>query len=143
MDERRERPFLDTNVLFSGLAGSGSPPARILEHHAQGRLVIVISRQILDELVGAVQRKKPSLLPQVGVFFANAPPEMCTDPTPAEVRVAERCINPKDAPILAAAIKSGATCLVSGNTRHFTEEAARCAGITNFTPSEYSMTLVL
>jgi len=47
------------------------------------------------------------------------------------------CINAKDAPILAAAIGSGADCVVSGNTRHFTQDAARCAGIAIYTPAAF------
>ena len=143
MVDARERPFLDTNVLFSGLVGSGSPPAQILDRHAQGLLLVVVSRQVVNELVGAIKRKTPSSLARVEVFLASASTEVVPDPTPAEVRAVERCINPKDAPILAAAIKSGADCLVSGNTRHFTQDVAECAGITIYTPAAYLLTLIL
>jgi hypothetical protein len=53
----------------------------------------------------------------------------------------EHCINAKDAPILAAAVACGADCIVSGNTRHFNQEAAECAGIAIFTPAAYLKTL--
>ncbi|MBI2911701.1 MAG: hypothetical protein HYY05_06125 [Chloroflexi bacterium] len=40
-------------------------------------------------------------------------------------------------PILAAAVASGAGCLVSGNTRHFTPQVSGCAGIDIYTPAAY------
>jgi predicted nucleic acid-binding protein len=140
VEPRRPRPFVDTNVLFSGLYGPGSP-ALILAWHARGELTIVVSRQVLDELVRTIRRKRPAILSPLRTFLANAPPEVTADPGPDEVRAAEQCINARDAPILAAAVKSGADCLVSGNTRHFTPEAGRRAGITIMTPAEYLASL--
>lgn len=136
MAQPRPRPFLDTNVFFSGLLRPG-PPAAILEHHAAGAITAVISRQVLAELVRTIQRKHPAILPLLGVFLTNTPPEICDDPSAEEVENAGHCIHAKDAPILAAALKSRVDCLVSGNTRHFTPEAARCAGITILTPAAY------
>jgi len=46
-------------------------------------------------------------------------------------------INAADASILAAAVRGGADCLVSGNTRHFTAEVGRKAGIEILTPTAY------
>jgi predicted nucleic acid-binding protein len=132
----RSRPFLDTNVLFSGLHRPGLP-STILELHAGGEIGIVISRQVLEELVRTIRRKHPAILPLVGVFLTSTPPEICDDPSPADVQEAARCINAKDAPILAAALRTRADCLVSGNTRHFTPEVSRCAGISILTPAVY------
>lgn len=143
MASNRERPFLDTNVMFSGLSGWNAPPARIVERHAEGDLVIVVSRFALDELERVIRRKRPRTLPVFQAFLRETPPEIADDPSPDEVRAAERCINAKDAPILAAAVKSGASCVVSGNTRHFTQDVAGCAGIAIFTPAAYLATLVL
>jgi predicted nucleic acid-binding protein len=133
----KPRPFLDTNVLFSGLYRAGGPPATILERHAQGRLAAVISRQVLEELVSTIRAKKPDLLLLLQTFLTNAPPEVCADPLPAEVRRVSAFINATDAPILAAAIKCGADCLVTGNTRHFTAQVARQANLAIFTPAAY------
>jgi predicted nucleic acid-binding protein len=136
MERPKPRPFLDTNVLFSGLYGSG-PPATILERHAAGEIAIIISRQVLEELVRTIQLKHPLVLPMLGVFLMTTPPEICDDPSMEQVRTIERCINPTDAPILAAALSSQSDCVVSGNTRHFTPDAARCAGIRILTPAAF------
>lgn len=141
MARTRPRPFLDTNVFFSGLYRADSPPAAILEHHAKGKINIIVSRQVLEELVTTIRTKKPNLLPRLQTFLTNAPPEICMDPTLKEVQRIGRFINPADAPILAAAIKTRADCLITGNTRHFTEQVAKAARVTIFTPSQFLSSL--
>lgn len=137
MARAKPRTFLDTNVLFSGLYRPDSPPAAILEHHITGRISIVFSQQVLEELVATIREKRPDLLALLQTLLTNAPPEICADPTPAEVRRAAHWINLDDAPILAAALNAGADCLVTGNTRHFTQAVADSAGIPNMTPAGY------
>ena len=136
-----ERPFLDTNVLFSGLYNTIGPPAAILDFHVQRRLRIVISMQLLDELVRTIERKKPELLPRLTALLTNAPPELVDDPSDEQVQRVSSYINLTDAPILAVALSSGADCIVTGNTRHFTQEVARQAKIAIFTPAAYLATL--
>ena len=137
MTEAKSRPFVDTNVFFSAFYRPGSPPEVILTRHVEATITIVISRQILEEIVSVIREKKPDLLNSLQRFLTNAPPEIYPDPTSDEVRQAIEWINPADAPILAAARKCRADCLISGNTRHFTKEAGRNAGIDIFTPAEY------
>lgn len=100
----------------------------------EGSLTAVISYRVLEELVGAIKAKKPEPLPLLRTFLTHVPPELCADPTADEVEEARRWINAADAPILAAARRSGADCIVTGNT---TPTAARRAGITILTPSQY------
>jgi len=88
-------------------------------------------------LVGTIKTKKPELLPLLYTFLTHAPPELCVDPTLLEVEEASRWINPTDAPILAAARTSGADCIVTGNTRHFTPNVAARSGIRIVTPAQY------
>jgi predicted nucleic acid-binding protein len=44
MAKAKPRPFVDTNVLFSGLYSPSGAPATILERHVRGDLTMVISR---------------------------------------------------------------------------------------------------
>lgn len=135
------RPFLDTNVLFSGLYSRAGPPAAILNLHATGRLTAVVSQHVLGELVRAINTKQQRLIPLLHMFLAVTPPEVCADPAPHVVARVRPLINPTDALILAAAIESGADCLVTGNTRHFTAEVSEGAGIAILTPAAYVSTL--
>ena len=50
------RVVLDTNVLVSGLAYPGSVPGRIVGVWRQGRLDVVLSRYILDEMTRVLPR---------------------------------------------------------------------------------------
>lgn len=137
----KPRPFLDTNVLFSGLYSRTGPPAAILNLHATGRLTAVVSQHVLGELVRAINTKQRRLLPLLHMFLAATPPEVCPDPAPHVVARVRPLINAADALILAAAIESGADCLVTGNTRHFTAEVSEKAGIAILTPAAYVSTL--
>ena len=139
----KPRPFLDTNVLFSGLYSHTGPPAAILRLHATGRLTAVVSQHVLSELVRAIDTKQRRLIPLLHTFLAVNPPEVCADPAPHVVTRVRPLINPTDALILAAAIESGADCLVTGNTRHFTAEVSEKAGIAILTPAAYMRTLTL
>lgn len=132
-----KRPFIDTNILFSGFYNPSNPPGRLLTAHAEGRITIVLSSQILEELVRTIRAKKPDLLPALQRFLTAVPPELCADPTVDAVRQARTWINANDAPILAAAMASGADCLVTGNTRHFTPEVARRARIRIVSAADY------
>lgn len=65
MARGRPRPFLDTNVIVSGLYTPNGHAAAILDQHVQGRLVIVISRQVLEELSKTLTTKRPDLIPML------------------------------------------------------------------------------
>ncbi|TAK36650.1 MAG: hypothetical protein EPO21_01925 [Chloroflexota bacterium] len=70
-------------------------------------------------------------------FLTAAPPEVIPDPNARAVHRLLSVINPTDAPILVAAIESGADCLVTGNSRHFTPAVATSVGFPIFSPAEY------
>jgi predicted nucleic acid-binding protein len=136
------RPFVDTNVLFSGFYNPRSTPGQILDAHVRAQIAIVISRQVLDELVRTVHTKRPSLLLPLRQFLTVTPPEICPDPSDEANELALALIHWKDAPILAAMIISGADCLVTGNSRHFTADVARQAGIRIVSPADYVSALM-
>lgn len=133
----KPRPFLDSNVLFSAFYRPDSAPGTLLRRHAQGQISIVVSAVVLEEASRNVQLKQFARFPRLQAFLRETPPEIAPVPSAAAIQAVEHCINAKDAPILAAAIGSGADCVVSGNTRHFTQAAAECAGIAIFTPVDY------
>ncbi len=97
---------------------------------------MVICEWVFGELVRAFRNKAPQLIPRLDAWIALRPPEVMPDPTPAELQRTLSLINPADAVILAAALLSGADCLVTGNTRDFTPAVA-AAGLRILTPAEY------
>jgi bifunctional DNA-binding transcriptional regulator/antitoxin component of YhaV-PrlF toxin-antitoxin module len=52
---------------------------------AHGEIRIVISRQVMEELIGVIRRKQPDPLPVLDRLLTGARPEVCADPTPKEI----------------------------------------------------------
>ncbi|MBC7248603.1 MAG: PIN domain-containing protein [Actinobacteria bacterium] len=121
------RAFLDSNVFFSGFYSRKGAPGKILEEAAGGSFRVVVSRQVLDEVVRTLAEKLPGALPFLNAFLVNIPLEVCTDPGPGEVGAWEKVVGRDDAPIAAAAHAADVDLLVSGD-RHFLEARSRAAG---------------
>jgi len=112
------RVFLDSNVIFSGLHSSSGAPGAILEYFTEGKLEVVISQQVLEEVVRTVKEKLPEALPTLRRLLMSAPPEVSNDPAIEEVTPWARLMNTEDAAILAAAIAAQPDCLITGD-KHF------------------------
>ncbi len=139
---KKPRIFLDANVIFSALYSLKGAPNAILEAYLDGRLGVVVSRQVLEEIISNIHKKRPDLLPRLYFFLEQAPFEIQPDPSVEEVAQWAKVINPPDAPILAAAIAAGSDFLVTGNTTHFTPEVARKAKLCILTPAQFIQHLV-
>lgn len=119
----RRRVFLDSNVIFSGLYSSHGEPGVILERFIEGRLAVVISQQVLEEVVRTVNEKLPEALPALHRLLVGAPPEIVSDPVPQEVAGYADVLSLGDAAILAAAIAAQPDYLVTGD-KHFLDSPA-------------------
>ena len=138
MPEPKPRIFLDSNVIFSGLYSSRGAPAVILERFIEGRLMMVVSQQVLDEVIRTIKEKIPEALPALRRLLVNAPPEVRKDPTPDEAKRWSGLLDIGDAAILAAAVSAKPDYFVTGD-RHFTEnpEIAERAGLEIVTPAQF------
>lgn len=137
MTKLKLRGFLDSNVIFSGLYSSQKAPGKILEYFIQGRIRVVISQQVLEEIVRVMKEKLPGALPFLNQLLMNSPPEIITDALPAEVKRWSRLLQIGDAAILAAAISARPDYFVTGdnhflNNRGMVEET----GLHIITPTE-------
>lgn len=141
MSQADGRPFLDANILFSGLDRPLGNPGRILGAHAEGRIHGVFTPYLLQEVFGVMERIRPTLTPLLHRFLDASPFEIWPDPDASDVQLARAWINRADAPILAAVIASRADCLVTGNVRDFTHRVARNADVRILTPAEYVASL--
>ena len=133
------RVFLDTNVLFSGFYSEGGPPGEILNLYVRGEITVVVSRQVLEELVVAIREKLPLAISALERLLTGVPPEVVADPPVAESDRARGVINAADAPILAAAMVARPDVFVTGNTRYFLDnpEVARVSGLRIMTPARF------
>jgi putative PIN family toxin of toxin-antitoxin system len=132
----RPRVFLDTNVLVSGLYSQSGPPAEILRLHAHGRIRIILSRQVLEELVATMEAKLPAALPALRTFLVNAPPEVVPDPSADEIQRFAPHVNRSDAPLLAAAVMASVDYFATGDSAFLREARRLETSVALVTPRE-------
>lgn len=111
---------LDTNVVVSGLIAPFGPPADIVRLLAAGAIRVGYDARILGEYREVLSRpafriaaeRVEALIDQVraeGVLVTAHP-------------LPRHLPDPDDDVFLAVALAAGATCLVTGNLRHFPEQ---------------------
>jgi len=105
----------DTNILFSSLLLPGSRPAKALFYIIE-RHTLVLCDYIISELRSVVSRKRPDLLADVDLFITKLPYELTTAP----LQPGKLISDPKDNPILNAAIIADVDIIISGD-KHFLE----------------------
>lgn len=128
------RVFLDSNVLISALIGSPeSAPVILVDWLAGGQLgQLLTSKHNLTEVERNLRQPLPDALPIWQEFIARSGVQVVSGTAP-------RCkgINPKDAAIVGAALRRGATHFVTGDKRLLAEiRKARLAQLTAVTPRE-------
>jgi len=135
------RIFADANVLIAG-AGSATGASRIVLTLAEvGLYRLVVSRQVLDEADRNLRKKLPQSLPVFASLLASVEPEIASEAPEPVVRAWAAIIDPKDAPILAAAIAASVDRLLTLNTKDFTAQVAHAAGLMIQTPGDFVQAL--
>lgn len=124
----RLRICLDADALFAGAASSTGASHVILQLGELGIIEVAVPVQALDEAERNLRAKLPSALPALRTLA-----ELCTTPIPmVSPRAAARLArageaDPKDAPILAAALAAGCRWLVTFNLRDYRTDRLRVA----------------
>jgi len=113
------RVFLDTSALLAGLISSKGAAREVLSGGEMRVFEILVSSQVLLEADRNIEKKFPRLLMEYRDYMRSCEPTLVADPTPAQVKAAVPMVGEDDAPILAAALQSGAQFLITWNTRHF------------------------
>ena len=107
------RIFIDTSVLFSAIFSSNGYARDLLHLAGEGKVTLVLSRDVLNETERNLLKKSPGKIPLFTTLIAVLEPEIIEDLTAQEVAVAAEYTALKDAPIVAAAIKSRVDYLVT------------------------------
>jgi len=138
----RPRVFLDSNVIFSGLYSPEGAPGVILEHFVKGSIRVVVSQQVLEEVVRTIRAKLPIAIPALRRLLVSVPPEVVADPELQETERWMRKLPLGDATILAAAIGAQPDYFVTGD-KHFTEDTgiAEEAGLHILAPADFLRSL--
>ena len=111
--------FLDTSALIAGIASSKGSARAVLQLAEMGLIDIVVSQQIIIEADRNIEAKLPEMVNEFREYIQLLSPLLIEDPSPDEVRRYSSIINPEDAPILAAAVSSGANFLLTWDKKHF------------------------
>lgn len=109
--------FLDASALFAAALSSTGGSRELLHLGFLGKLRLVISPFVVEETRRNLALKAPAALPALEVFLAAAPLTV-VDPTLSDVQAAAQFTEPKDAPVVAAAVASGASYLASFDRAH-------------------------
>ena len=102
--------LVDTNILLSSMWFKDSRVARALLHVANNHDLILCDRNIM-EMREVIRRKTPDVLADAEVFIAKLPYRLI----PVVPEVVEKIRDPKDQPILNAAIAHGVDVILTGD----------------------------
>lgn len=109
---------LDTNTLVSGTLWSG-PPSRLLDAVEAGRATLVLSAALLAEFGGVVERDKlASRLAQCNTTPAKLVARLAQQAelvSPGPLPLPPSLRDPRDLPVLAAALAAQADAIVTGD----------------------------
>jgi len=116
----KPRVFVDADVLFAGAASPNEHSASlVILRMAEITLIEAItSQQVITEAERNLQEKIPAALPAFQLLVSRCL-KVVPDPTIAEIEALDRSADPKDLPILAAAVREGCAYLVTHNVRHY------------------------
>lgn len=113
---------LDADVVIAGLFSTTGASHAILVLAEIGLLRTVVPEAVVIEVRRNVKGKLPEALPAWEAFLKSGFVTVHR-PHAADLRAAAPFAHAKDAPVMAAALGSGSTLLVTHNTRHFTSTA--------------------
>jgi len=131
------RLFLDASVLFSAALSDSGGARRIMELGYDGQVELVVSDFVIEEARRNLAAKAPSALPAFETFVLAAP-FVVVEATRAQVVAMARHTVLKDAPVVAAAKRARAKCLVSLDRKHLVGNRALedSAGFPIVTPGD-------
>jgi putative PIN family toxin of toxin-antitoxin system len=105
--------LVDTNVLISALLWPQSKPAMALFHVLRHQ-ELVLCHQNIEEMRDVIGRKAPQALTDCDVFLAELAFDLVAVPECSNRLISD----PKDQPILSAALQSGVAIIITGD-KHF------------------------
>ena len=130
--------FVDADVIF---AGAAAPTEHGASHVVlrMGEITLidcVSSEQAVKEVERNLAEKIPEKLPDFHLLVSRSL-RIIDDPQPDDLAVYEGQADPKDLPILVAALKEGCSYLLTFNVRHFAPNSPK---ITVQPPSGFLLT---
>jgi len=132
--------FLDSSVLVAASASKTGASAFVLGYCRRKKVLGYTSLDALGEAKkNVVLKLEPLAQNRFAFFLKHANILLVEDPSVEETAKCEKVINAKDAPILAAAVKSPASFLLTLDRKHFLkpEVMAFAKSLKILTPGEF------
>ena len=116
----RPRVFVDSDVLFAGAAGPGEHGASLVVLRIAEITLIeaLVSQQVVTEAERNLREKMPTALPAFQLLVHKCL-RIVADPELSDLKTLAGKADPKDLPILCAAVRESCPWLVTFNVRHF------------------------
>jgi len=118
--------FLDADVIFAGAAAPTEHGAShvVLRLGEITLIDCVTSTQVVTEVERNLAEKLPDKVPTLRLILSRSL-RVVPDPAPQELAPYKGQADPKDLPILVAALQQGCRFLLTFNTRHYTPDAEK------------------
>jgi predicted nucleic acid-binding protein len=132
------RVFIDSSVIIAASISARSYARDLIAAGLRGEVTLIWSDLVSTKTERNLQTKAPNAMPAFRRFRDRLHIESIT-PDPAIIRQAEAVIDPKDVPIVAAAIAGGADWIASYDRRYllsFMQEILDAFGIATAPPDE-------
>ncbi len=98
------RIFLDSSVIIAACGSRSGASHAVIVMAEIGLFKVLISEQVIEECDRNITKKLPKAIPILKQILSVINPEILPNPAIADVVKWETIIEPKDAPILAAAL---------------------------------------
>jgi hypothetical protein len=120
ISQSKPRVFVDADVLFAGAAAPGEHGASLVVLRVAEITLVeaVASQQVVMEAERNLAEKLPGALPGFRLIVSRCL-RVVPDPAPADLSPQTGLADPKDLPILVAAMREKCPWLVTFNVRHF------------------------
>ena len=131
MAHHKPRVFVDADVLFAGAAAPNEHGASLtILRMAEITLIdAMASPQVVEEAERNLADKLPAALPAFRMIVSRCL-RIVPAPQPSDLAACAGLADPKDAPILAAAVRERCPWLVTFNGRHFQPGHPDITGLT-------------
>lgn len=113
------RVFLDANVYFSGCLSKTGASFFILELARHGKTELAASKLVLREADRNLRKKAPAAALKIFRKFLQDVRIRIVRPSEDALKAYEGTVDPKDVPVIAAAVSAGADYFLTLDRKHF------------------------
>jgi len=140
MKRKKNKVFLDSNVILSGLFSDKGPPRLLLDILCLGLPMItgVTGRYNLIEIERNIKKRLPAALPLYQAYLTKLKMEIVPLPSQEDIRRFAGTTSLKDIPVIASAFVADADFLVTGDKEIlFAVQGKHCFPFKIISPADF------